>query len=147
MNKLRMWVLALAICLMPGCAAFQKVVSSLPTVIQYVQDAAFILDSIDRAVLPILSLQKDDQLTRKYANVMDVTRQSLQVALRSAEGGKQLSEDEIDAAFANFRKSYTQLLSLLQTANLMSTSGTMAAAPGAYQITVETPLAVSRTGN
>lgn len=146
-KMIRVWMLALAMCFTPGCAAFQKVVDSLPTVIQYVQDAAIVLDSIDRAALPILALKNDDQLTRKYANAMDAARQSLQVALRSAEAGKDLSEEDLDSAFVGFRQAYVQLLDLLQKAKLMNTSGTMAAAPGMVNITVPTPLAVSRTGS
>lgn len=146
MMKFRIWMMAIALCLSPGCGALQKVVDSLPTVIQYVQDAAIVLDSIDRAVLPILALKNDDQITRKYANAMDAARQSLQVALRSAEAGQQLSQEDLDSAFSNFRQAYVQLLDLLNKASLMNTSGTLAAAPGMANLTIETPLAVSRTG-
>lgn len=148
--KLRMLILAAVLLVVPpastGCAAVQKVVDLLPTIVQYVQDANLILDAIDRAVIPVLALKQDEELGKGYAAAMDAARQSLQIALRSAEGGKQLSDKELDAAFASFRQAYTQLLDLLQKASLMNSAGTMAAAPGMVNVTVETPLAM-RTGS
>jgi hypothetical protein len=139
----RFQALMLAIALSTsGCAGVQKFVDALPTIVQYVQDAAIILDSIDQAVLPILAMRQDPELGRKYSSAMDAARQSLQVALRSAKGGEQLSENKLDEAFISFRQAYIQLLSLLQQANLMGATGAMAAAPGMPQVVVQTPLAM-----
>lgn len=146
-KNIRMLFLAVVLTTNMSCGAVQKVIDTLPTVIQYVQDAGMILDAIDRAVLPVLAMKQDKELSQKYASAMDSARQALQVALRSAEGGKQLSEKDLDAAFANFRQAYAQLTSLLQQANLMNASGTMSAVPGMVNVTVDTPLAVSRTGH
>lgn len=144
-NKLLVWVFAAF--MVTGCGgAIQKVVDALPTVVQYVQDADMILDAIDRAVVPVLAIKGDPELNNQYAGAMDVARRALQVALRSTRGGQALSEEEVDAAFADFRAAYVNLTSLLQQHRLMNSAGTFSAAPGTPNITVPEPLAVSQAG-
>ena len=126
-----------------GCAAVQKVVDALPTVVQYVQDAQFILDQIDRAAVPILAMRQDPKLSHQYAAAMDAARQSLQIALRSTKGGQALSQKQLDTAFSEFKAAYAQLTSLLEQTNLMNRAGTMSATPGAPTVSVPTPLAMS----
>lgn len=126
-----------------GCAVVQKVVEALPTVVQYVQDAQFILDQIDRAAVPILAMRQDEQLSHQYAAAMDAARQTLQIALRSVKGGEALSQQQIDTAFADFKAAYQQLTSLLEQANLMNSAGTMAATPGSMPMTVPSPLVMT----
>lgn len=138
--------LILSVSVLGGCAGLQKVVDALPTVIQYVQDANMILDAIDRAAVPVLAIKGDPDLSNKYAAAMDVARRTLQVALRTAKGGQNLSEDEVDAAFADFRAAYANLTSLLQQNGMMNTAGAMAVSPGQPTIQVQEPLAVSRAG-
>jgi len=125
-----------------GCSAVQKVVDAFPTVIQYVQDANMVLDAIDRAVVPLLALKGDPEFNHKYAGAMDAVRRTLQVALRSVEGGKNLSEEEVDAAFVDFRAAYVQLRVLLEQSGLMNSAGTFAAVPGKLNLTVPEPLAM-----
>lgn len=138
--------LILSVSVLGGCAGLQKAVDALPTVIQYVQDANMILDAIDRAAVPVLAIKGDPDLSNKYAAAMDAARRTLQVALRTAKGGQNLSEDEVDAAFADFRAAYANLKLLLQQNGMMNTAGAMAVSPGQPTIQVQEPLAVSRGG-
>lgn len=150
--KNRLLVLVFAAFMATGCGALQregaiqKVVEALPTIVQYVQDADMILDAIDRAALPVLAIKGDPALNSQYAESMDVARRTLQVALRSAQGGQELSKQEVDAAFASFREAYVNLTSLLQQSGLMNGAGTFAAASGMRNLTVPEPLAVTMTG-
>lgn len=123
-----------------SCAAVLK---ALPTIIQYVQDAQIVLDMIDRQAAPILKLA-DEQVQKDYARAMGVAQTSLQVALRSTKGTEELSKEQVDASFENFREAYKDLLSVLQSAGLMSADGMMKAAPGMEQVTVPEPLAIAR---
>lgn len=123
-----------------SCAAVLK---ALPTIIQYVQDAQIVLDMIDRQAAPIIKLA-DEKVQKDYARAMGVAQTSLQVALRSTKGTEELSKEQVDASFENFREAYKDLLSVLQSAGLMSVDGTMKAAPGMEQVTVPEPLAIAR---
>lgn len=123
-----------------SCAAVLK---ALPTIIQYVQDAQIVLDMIDRQAAPMIKLA-DEQVQKDYARAMGVAQTSLQVALRSTKGTEELSKEQVDASFENFREAYKDLLSVLQSAGLMSADGMMKAAPGMEQVTVPEPLAIAR---
>lgn len=114
-------ILSLIVCTSCG-GAIQRVVDSLPTIIQYVTDAQLILDRIDQSVRPLLALRNDSELNAKYAQAMEQTRAALQVALRSAKGGQHLSEDELDAAFSDFRTAYTQLREIVRSLDTLSAS-------------------------
>lgn len=125
---MKRWIGTIGLIACISCSgAIQKIVDSLPTVIQYVTDAQLILDRIDQSVRPILALKNDEQLNQKYAQAIEHTRSTLQVALRSAKGGQSLSQDELDAAFSDFRTAYVQLRDLLQGTGLMSPAGTFSA--------------------
>lgn len=124
----------------PSCAAVLK---ALPTIIQYVADAQIILDMIDRQATPLIQQLADEQVQKDYARAMGVAQTSLQIALRSTKGTDELSKEQVDKAFENFREAYKDLLSVLQRAGLMNSDGTMKATPGMTPVTVPEPLAIS----
>ena len=125
-----------------GCAAFAAVAGALPTVIQLVQDAVLVIDQIDSAARPFFEKEENAEFLKEYDEKMFVAKKSLQIALRASEGGKKLSDEEIDAAFADFRDAYKDLLGLLRDHGLMSEAGAMKASSG-VSIDVEAPLALT----
>ena len=131
-------VLVLALLMAPGCAAVAKM---LPTIVQYVQDAAIVLDQIDATAKPFIDRGSDEQLKQDYSRAMQVTRQSLQVALRASKGTEDLTREQVDEAFGEFREAYKELLAVLQRAGVMRADGTMSAAPGMSMLEIREPLA------
>lgn len=141
MNKLlHRIILTVALLLVPGCSSVLK---ALPTVIQYVQDAQMILDTIDRQAKPLLERFANEEIRMEYDRAMVTAQQTLQVALRSSKGTEELSKEQIDEAFANFREAYKNLLAVLRRAGVMSADGTMKTMPGVEPLTVPEPLAVT----
>lgn len=132
--------LLLSISVSTGCAA---VMGALPTIIQLVQDAALILDDIDEAARPYFERAENKQLLGEYSEKMLVAKKALRVALRASEGGKRLSEAEVDEAFEDFREAYKDLLGVLRDNNLMTDQGALKSANG-VTIDVEEPLAIAR---
>lgn len=133
-------IIITALLLVPsGCGA---VLRALPTVIQYVQDAQMILDMLDRQARPRLA-QADEDIRKSYDRSYTTAQQTLQVALRSSKGVDELSKEQIDEAFKNFREAYKDLLAVLSSAGLMQADGTMKAAPGAAPIDVPEPMAIT----
>lgn len=136
-------VLLLSIFLFTGCAAAAAIIGALPTIVQIVQDALIVLDQIDTTAKPFFERSENKELLDSYNKKMGAAKSALQVALRASEGGKELSDSEIDAAFDDFRDAYKELLSLLRDNNLMTAEGSLKTAGGA-NIDVLTPLAISR---
>ena len=126
-----------------GCAAFGAVIGALPTITQLVQDAMLVLDQIDSTARPFFEREENADLLREYDRRMFQAKKTLQVALRASEGGQKLNDEEIDAAFAEFREAYKDLLGLLRDSGLMSAEGGMKTSSG-VDIDVEAPLAVTR---
>ena len=141
----RLFLLVMVLSLSTGCALFGAVIGALPTIIQIVQDAEIILDQIDIAAKPFFERAENKDLLREYNTRMFTAKRALQVALRASEGGKELSDDEIDAAFDDFKVAYKELLALLRDNKLMSDDGKLRVSPTSEeQIHVEIPLALSR---
>lgn len=142
MNRLQklLSVLLISLSMSTGCAA---VIGALPTIIQIVQDAMLILDDIDDAARPFFERAENQALLDEYNEKMLAAKKTLRIALRATEGGKRLSDEEIDAAFADFRDAYKDLLSLLRDNKLMKDKGALKAVNG-VTIDVEEPLALSR---
>jgi hypothetical protein len=130
----------LSLSMSTGCAA---VMGALPTIIQIVQDAMLILDDIDHAAKPFFERAENKELLDQYNAKMLTAKKTLRVALRATEGGQQLSDEEIDSAFADFREAYKELLSLLRDNNLMTEKGSLKAVNG-VTIDVDEPLAIAR---
>lgn len=125
--------------LSPGCAAVLK---ALPTIIQRVQDAQMILDMIDKQAQPLLEQFGNPDLRQEYSRAYQTAQQTLQVALRSAKGTEDLSQEQVDEAFTEFREAYKDLLGVLRRAGLLNADGAMKAAPGVEPIVVPEPLAL-----
>jgi hypothetical protein len=138
MKSLRAFVLGLALVFTVGsCAA---VVASLPKVIAVVTDASLILNQIDSFVNGVFAVKPDAELQKKYAVVMAATRKALAAANRIATGSQDLTQSQINDAFAEFRAAYQDLLALVGPLGVTTGNGDKAA-PGTLQ--VPEPLALS----
>ena len=127
-----------------GCAAALPIIA---TVLRYVDDAALILQTIDDHADLFFTQHPNEELQRRYTDVMTRARSALHLALRAERGANQLSDDEIDAAFAEFRDAYKELLRVTAPMGVRQATdpgdGRMAApAPGI--LVVPQPLALGR---
>ncbi|MES1205011.1 MAG: hypothetical protein ABUS79_03660 [Pseudomonadota bacterium] len=122
----------------PGCAT---VATYLPTVIAAVTDGALVLDTIDKFVDRYFESRPNPDLQKKADIAIARTRSALDAALRIAAGTKDLNEAQVDAAFAEFRIAYTDLMALLGPLGV-SSGNALRATPGG--LTVPEPLALAR---
>lgn len=90
-----------------GCAA---VLSALPSVISWVSDAATILDQIDSYANVFFVAHPDVDKQRYVGQAISKARAALNAALRTTQGTQELSKDEVDKAFQDFRSAYSELL-------------------------------------
>lgn len=141
MKQMKILMVSAMLCCMPlmGCAALVK---ALPTIVQYVQDAVLILDQVDAVAGQYIERSSNEELKKDYARAMQTARQSLQVALRTSKGSEDLSREEVDKAFEEFREAYKELLAVLQRAGVMDSSGTMSASPDLPALELLEPMAL-----
>ena len=99
-----------------------------------------VVDTIARFVDVWLAKHPGRPDEARIRGAIEKTRTALDVALRAAQGAQKLDQAQIDAAFADFRIAYTELLALVAPLGVQS-GDTLAARPDT--ITVPTPLALT----
>ena len=97
-------IIALVLLLGGGTMSCAAVLQALPIVVAAVQDSAMILDVIERFVHSRPG--KHDEVDAKIAKA----RAALMAALRTAQGIEKLDQAKVDAAFADFKAAYMELL-------------------------------------
>lgn len=140
---MRSWLFACVLAItVPGCAAWQKVEPVLNDVQTAVTDAAAILDAI-RSVVNVFFLAKPmPEVQAKIEKVLGDTELGLSAAARALKGVQDASQEQLDAAWKDFRASYAELLTLLRDVGIVSTDGKMATRRG--MVSLPEPLAMAK---
>lgn len=137
MKSFRAFVLALALVFSVGsCAA---VVSALPKIVSIVSDASLIVDAIQSFTAAEFKSHPNADLEKKVDQAIAKARLALAAANRIASGSENLSQAQINEAFAEFRSAYQDLTSLVGPLGVSTGSG-LKAAPGT--LIVPEPLAL-----
>lgn len=123
-------LLLTAVLAAPGCAA---VVSALPAVVAAVTDAALVVDSIERFVTRYFVAKPDPARQKDVEAALARARAALDVALRVAQGAEKLDQQQVDAAFAEFRLAYEELLVLVKPLGV-SSGEALRATPGGLAV-------------
>lgn len=122
-----------------GCAAF---VSALPKVIAAVTDALQVVDAIEDFVKTYFQIKPNGPLEMKVDAAIKRTKQALNLALRTTNGADKLSQDQIDAAFAEFRAAYAELLNLVEPLGVHQKGEILRASPDGGGLVVPEPMAL-----
>jgi hypothetical protein len=142
-------VLVLAICLgagatsAVGCKALLPILSDVIAVVEDANGILAILESAERAFFaehPDTKLQADVEARIRQ------TRLALDTALRTSRGTADLSSDQADTAFTEFREAYGSLIALLNSLEIVvpSTDGKMMYT--GRGVRVPAPLALGKVG-
>lgn len=124
----------LALLLGIGAGSCAAVMSALPLVVAAVQDSTLILDAIERFVHA--QPGKHDEVDAKIAKA----RAALMMALRTAQGIDKLDQVQVDAAFADFKIAYLELIVVSRPLGVHS-GEKLSLAPGG--LVVPEPVALS----
>lgn len=103
-------LLSVFLALPTGCGA---IVAALPAVIAAVTDAVLILDQIEDFVRRYFAANPSPEREKAVFAALGRCRSALVVAQRSAKGVQELDQQQMDAAFADFKVAYQQLTALL----------------------------------
>lgn len=138
--------LALLLALIIPVASCATLVDLLPTVLAGVQDGSLLLDAIHGFVDQAF-VAKPDAATQKKLNLAIArARTALDLALRIATGTKDLDQAKVDAAFAEFRSAYSDVISLARALGVEVGDVPRAerfAAAGGDRLLVPSPLALT----
>lgn len=93
-----------------GCAA---VVSQLPNVVAYVQDAELILNTIETAMNGVWANHPDPANQKLVNESIAKVDTALDAVNRIAQGGEKVDQAQLEAAFSDFQAAFSDLMSLL----------------------------------
>ena len=120
-----------------GCA---PLFAALPDVIAAITDGAQIIDVIEHFVANYFVMHPDAEAQKKVAEAINRCRLSLNLALRTAQASKELNDQQVDAAFNDFKAAYIELLGLTKPYGVKPAGGKMMTARG-DSLEVPEPLA------
>jgi len=135
--------LVLAVCLgtpLAGCAA---VMPLIPQIVSVVTDAMVVLGIIDNAVGEYFRSHPDlDPVVRaRYVQAFQKAMTALNAAQHALRGAEDIDQQQYDAAFAEFKAAYQELLALLEKQGMLRQQY-LSASPGT-QVYVPTPEALT----
>ncbi len=132
---------ALVLLLSVGCS------SLLPAVIDVmrgVSDATQILGAIEAAERVWFASHPAADVQAKIDQAIAATHLALATAMRATQGVKDLTDDQWDAAFLDFRQAYAGLQVLLKEAGILHDGGKIAVARGGIEVVIPQPIAMAR---
>ena len=141
-KALRTLLILLCLVATPSCAA---VLSALPKVVAAVTDAGQIVDSIKDFVDAYFVAHPDAAKQKLVDAAILKAKESLNLALRTANGAQELDQKKVDEAFADFKQAYRELLALVGPLGVRQdgTAAPLKAAPGGDSLTVPEPAALT----
>lgn len=107
MKPLRLLLMVAVLALIPGCAAFQK---ALPQIVSLVTDAILVIDQIDSFTGAYFKSHPNAEQEKAVADGLSRTRHALIAAQRTSESAGALGEGDAAGALAAFRGAYEELL-------------------------------------
>jgi hypothetical protein len=124
-----------------GCASLIPI---LTDVITYVQDASAILNVVLVAEKEFFQVAPNPSLQKQIEQKVVEAQLALDTAIRTTRGVKDLSSDQVDAAFAEFRQAYASLVDLLKMAGVVSPTPDGKAFAAPRGLLIPTPLAMGK---
>jgi hypothetical protein len=125
---------------LPGCAAWQKVQPVLSDVEAKITDASALIDAIQSVVTVFFLARPAPEVQAKVEKAIGDVSLGLSAASRALRGVENASQEQLDAAWKDFRGSYAELLVILRDIGIVSADGKMATRRGT--VALPDPLAM-----
>lgn len=126
--------LACSLAVFPGC---KELIPLIPKIVAVLADATSTLQIIDTAVEEWFDQHPDvdPKVRAEYRLLYAKCHEALNGANHALQGAEDLTQNDYDAAFAEFKAAYIQLRDLLYREGIASTDGKL----GAAGATVDVP--------
>lgn len=141
-----MVALCAAMLVIPGCGFLQHPGPVLDDVIFDVQDAASILSTIRSVVEIFFMAHPAPGVQATVEKALADAELGLNAAVRATRGAKELSKEQLDAAWRDFRLAWSELEHILHDAGVVTGDGKFAVAREGREgeIRFPVPLAMGR---
>jgi len=145
-RRLRFLIVLAGFCAAPACAHLQPVVDNLPRAVAYAQDAQIALEIVESTERAVFAVSPNPALQAKVETGIADARTALDAGLKLCLGGENLSQAQIDQAFANFKTAYTDIMALLGPMGVKRAppAGKSGAHPGGDYVIADPLLLASR---
>jgi len=124
-----------------GCPSLLPIVTQI---LAYGDDAQAVLNIISIIEKTFFGSAPNAELQRQIEQKLLEAQLALDIAVRSLNGAKDLSGEQVDSAFAEFRKAYESLVDLLKLAGIISPTPEGGAYMTARGQRIPTPLAMGK---
>ena len=142
MKKLFALITCFALVAAPGCKSLLPIITEI---ISVASEAGQILDAIDAAADHYFKNNPAPEVEKEYRDSMAKARLSLATVYKLSKGAEHLNNDEVIAAFADFREAYKNLQKLLGPLGIVSEDGLLMAMPGQKPLQLPEPEALTFT--
>jgi hypothetical protein len=122
-----------------GCGA----VALFPAIAAVVADATAVLSIIERAVDSWFAHKPNPELHAKLNTALSETWSALRVATAATQGAENLTQEEYDAAFADFQTAYQTLHDMLKRNGILKGSRLSMSPEGLEGAEIPDPVALS----
>jgi len=127
-----------------SCNQIKTVMPVINDIAAVVDDAQNVLSAIDTVVRTFFSTNAvSPEIQEKYAKVMTKTQLALSGALKALQGAEQLSQEDYDRAFENFKHAYSELSAFLLSIGIKQAPGMMKSSPGSSPVAIDDPIALT----
>lgn len=124
-----------------GCAWLKQ---NIPVAVTYAEDAQAILNVIEVAERAFFVIAPNPDLEKQVDQGIIDAQLALDAGIRILSGASDLSQDQVDAAFADFRKAYASLLELLKQVGIVTPTPEGHGLMTARGIRIPAPLALGK---
>lgn len=107
-----------------GCAGWQKqVIPVLSDAAAYIDDAQEIVHIIRAAVDVWFYTHNDEKARVKVSHLLGDVAMGLDAAIRATRGAELMTNEQMDAAWSEFRRAYAELEAVLQDLGIIGKDG------------------------
>lgn len=125
-----------------GCGIVAAAVPVIAQIVSVIADANAVLDTIDVVAQDVFRrTNASEEVRAKYQDVLLKAYTALNAAAKAVSGANELTQEEYDAAFAQFKLAYAELKSLIQSFGIVTPDGLLASSPSA--VVLQDPLALT----
>jgi len=126
-------IVSFALLLSPVAVGCGAIVATLPAIIAAVTDGLMVVDAIKEFTDTYFKVQPNTVLQDKVIAALTRAKQALNTALHITQGTEKLTQEQVNAAFADFRQAYADLL-VLVTPLGVTTGDSLRATPGGLYV-------------
>ena len=140
---LKSFCVLVLIATMSGCPTLSNITPQ--TIVTYVQDAELVLGTIQSFINTYFANHSNPTLQSTINADMQKAQTALDAALRATQGVQNITQDQINVAFADFQAAYADIIGLIGPLGVQQSSSVKKASMSGGTLTIPTPIVIVQT--